>query len=416
MSALMGRIPLVDGPEIREYERKFGEAAGTKYAFSFASGRMALYVILEALGIGPDDEVIIPAFTCVVVPNAIIYRGARPIYVDIQSSTYNIDVTKIEEKIGSRTRAILTQHTFGLVSDVDAILGIAQRYGLVVIEDCAHALGATYHGRKAGSLGRVSYFSTDHSKIISTSTGGMIATNDHELADKIARLQERTPFPSQKRIRKILLTFALEYLLFHPRMCFLGTYIHSIVSGLGLWAYFDDELRLTKPVKYPYPARLSNAQARIGISQLDMLSENLAWRRKLARMYETQIGALGELLEKDYSNHAFLRYTFLVNDRAVWVKHLDGILDMGVWFRSIAHGRDYALHEIGYQPGSCPIAEEVTRHCVNLPTHRRITHPDLLVDLIKGAGESKHLGLRRPARMECDLIGADKQRDSGRLS
>ena len=393
--ALGGRIPLVDGPHITEYERRFAQVTETDYAISFASGRMALYVILEALGIGPGDEVILPAFTCVVVPNAILYRGAQPVYVDIESDTYNIDASQIETKITPQTKAIIAQHTFGLICDVDAISEIARRYGLVVVEDCAHALGASVRGRKAGSLGQVACFSTDHSKVISTSTGGMVTTSDSELAKKVLQLQAATPFLPPKRIQTILITFVLEYLLFHPRFYSIGSYLHGLAGG-RLWrAYFLDELSLTKPTEYPYPCRLSNAQARIGISQLEMLADNLAWRRKLARMFEAQIGCYGHLLEENYDNHAFLRYTFLVENRTAWEKHFEDVLDMGVWFTSVAHGRDRDFDEIGYQIGSCPVAEEVARHCVNLPTHPRVEHPHILMGLLRRACQSEGKGLKR---------------------
>lgn len=375
------------GPHIQAYERRFAEAAGTEFAFSFASGRMGLYAMLEALKIGPGDEVIVPAFTCVVVPNAILYRGARPVYVDIGPRTFNIDVQKIEEKITHKTKAILAQHTFGLVCDIDAIAEIAERYGITVIEDGAHALGAVHGGRAVGSLTRVAFFSTDHSKVISTSTGGIVTTSDPDLARTLAAMQAGTPFLSRRRIRAILATFVAEYLLFHPGLYPVGKYAHGVLSKLRLWPYFYDELSLTKPARYPYPARLSNAQAQIGLSQLALLDANLTWRRRLAKHYEAWIGAYQGLLNSDGSNHAFLRYTFLVDHRDAWEKHFSPVLDMGVWFRTIAGGRDHNLDEIGYAPGSCPVAEEVARHCVNLPTHQRIRRPDLLVERLRRARE-----------------------------
>ncbi|TBR22055.1 aminotransferase DegT, partial [bacterium] len=121
LKSLAGLGPLLEGPAIEEYERRFAEAAGTRRAFSFAAGRHALYRLLEALDIGAGDEVILPAFTCVVVPNAILYRGARPVFVDIAPGTYNIDPSLIETKITPRTRAVIAQHTFGKLCDIDAV-------------------------------------------------------------------------------------------------------------------------------------------------------------------------------------------------------------------------------------------------------------------------------------------------------
>ena len=289
--ALAGQTPLVDGPDIAEYEKCFADATDTLYAFSFASGRMSLYVILEALGIGSKDEIILPAFTCVVVPNAMIYHGIKPVYVDIEPDTYNIDVSKIKEKITPQTKAIYAQHTFGIPCNMDCIARIAKDHGLIVIEDCAHALGASLNGRKVGSLGHVAYFSTDHSKVISTSTGGMITTKDPELARRIQEVQKSTPFLSAKSIKAILWTFVIEYVLFHPRLLSLGSLLHAHLAARRRLFYFYDELLTAKPSQYPYPARLSNAQAKIGLSQIEKLSQNIAWRRRLAQLYDNEIGA-----------------------------------------------------------------------------------------------------------------------------
>jgi len=375
LRGLLGRLPIVDGPEIAAYETAFAEACGARRAFSLAAGRMALYRILEALGIGPGDEVVLPAFTCVVVPNAILYRGATPVYVDIDARTFNIDPRLIEAKLTTRTKAIIAQHTFGLLCDVPAISAIARPRGIAVIEDAAHALGAERGGRRAGSLADAAYFSTDHSKVISTSTGGMVTTSDPALAARLQELQEKTPFLAEGRIRGILRTFVLEWLLEDPRFYALGRWILRVLGRLGLRSYFTDELSLERPAATPYPARLSCAQARIGLSQLRQLPENLAWRRHCAALYGA---ARGETPFAPAGEHVFLRYTFLVEDRAAWIERYRDVLDMGVWFTSVAHGRDHDLGKIGYAAGSCPVAEDAARRCVNLPTHPRISRPELL--------------------------------------
>lgn len=399
MAALMGLCPLDEERVIANYEKAFARAAGVRHAFSFASGRMALYVLLEALGIGPGDEVIVPAFTCVVVPNAILYRGARPVYVDIDPGTFNIDVSQVEARISSRTRAIIAQHTFGLICDIDGITQLAARYKLAVLEDCAHSLGATHRGRACGSLGTAAFFSTDHTKVINTGTGGMLTTDDDALAGRIASIYHRTPFPPAVRIRTLLAAFVVEVLLLHPRVAAVGRYLCGLFWRLTLdCAYFLDELRVSKPTTYPYPARLSSPQAKIGLTQLSDLSANLAWRRHAAAAYEAEMGACAGLLEAGAQNHAFLRYTFLVANRQAWEAHFHEVLDMGVWYTSVAAGRDRDLHEIRYQPGSCPRAEMVARHCVNLPTHPRVNRPERLVERLRSA--------RRTNAVELRLLGA----------
>ena len=382
LAGSFGLLPIVDGPEIEAYETAFAQACGVRHAFSLAAGRMALYRILEALEIGPGDEVILPAFTCVVVPNAIIYRGATPVYVDIDARTFNINARLIEAKLTPRTKAIIAQHTFGLLCDIEAISAIAKPRGIAVIEDAAHALGAERGGRKAGGLADAAYFSTDHSKVISTSTGGMITTNNMTLAERLQSLQEKTPFLPEARIRAILRTFAIEWLLEDPRFYMLGRWGLRVLGRLRLRSYFSDELSLERPASTPYPARLSCAQARIGLSQLRRLPENLAWRRHCAALYRA---ARGEAPFTPAGEHVFLRYTFLVPDRATEIERYRDVLDMGVWFTSVAHGRDQDLAKIGYAAGSCPVAEDAARRCVNLPTHLRISRPELLAERLQGA-------------------------------
>ena len=268
---------------------------------------------------------------------------------------------------------------------MESISKIADKRGLYVIEDCAHALGASFNGSPAGSLGHVAYFSTDHSKVISTSTGGVITTSDPEIAAKIREAQRVTPFLAPKSIRAILWTFIIEYALSHPRLFSAGSLIHAKLSAHRRFFYFYDERLTVKPPKYPYPARLSNAQAKIGISQLERLHENLAFRRALALLYDNEIKAYGKAVKGDFSSSTFLFYTFLVRDRQAWKEHLSPVLNMSVSFTGLREGLECNLHEVGFQEGSCPMAEEVVKHCINLPTHPRLRYPKTLLALLKDA-------------------------------
>jgi perosamine synthetase len=359
-------------PEIvSRYERRFAQCCGVKHGISFGAGRMALYAILEALDIGPADEVIIPAFTCVVVPNALLYRGAVPVYVDIEPHFFNIDVTKVEAAITPRTKALYAQHTFGVPCDVEALRDIGQRRGLPVIEDAAHALGASYHGQPAGSLTEVAFFSTDHSKVINTHLGGMVVTNDDALAVRVRRVQADAPFLDQSLRRRLMRSFLLEYLYFSPRALWLGRTIHPVLARLGFLFFFRDELRTTKPSAYPYPCRLSPEQARLGLSQLENLQQNLAHRRRIADWLENKIGWCG-MASAAVHESTWLRYSFLVRDRARFEAAFGKRFDLGIWFTSVVSGRAHDLLAVGYRPGSCPLGEHVAQHIVNIPTHLRI--------------------------------------------
>ena len=370
-----------DEEQIQLYETEFARITNTSSAFGFAAARMGLYAILEALAIGPGDEVVIPAFTCVVVPNAILYRGAKPVYLDIDPITFNIDVRKVEAAITSKTRALYAQHTFGLLCDVEGLNELGRKYGLPVIEDAALALGARHNADPAGSLTEVAFFSSDYSKIINTQLGGMVTTNNSELAKRLDAVYERTPFLPHSQIRKLLQTFIIQYPLLQPNSYWLGRSLYWLADRMGLFFSFRDELSLEKPTEYPYPAKLSSVQARLGLSQLKGIEANLAHRRMIGLALESRINWLGNILETAATNHVFLRYSFLVKDRDAFVQRFKKHFDLAVWFTSIAHGRDRDLEDIGYRMGSCPIAEYVAQHIVNLPTHNRIDPSFLLASV-----------------------------------
>jgi len=159
--------------------------------FLFWKGRVALYAILKAIGIKEGDEIIIPAFTCVVAADSVIYLRARPVYLDIDPMTYNMDVTQIKGKITEKTRAILAQNTFGLAPDLDNIFKVASRHNLIVIEDCAHGFGGFYKGKSNGTIADVSFFSTQWNKPFSTGLGGFAVTKNPEIAERL-RIMERS--------------------------------------------------------------------------------------------------------------------------------------------------------------------------------------------------------------------------------
>lgn len=383
-SALVGLSPLNEGPDIGPFERAFASAVGTRHAITFGAGRMALYALLEALGVGPGDEVIVPAFTCVVVPNAVLYRGARPVFVDIETRTFNVDPSLLAAKITPRTKAIIAQHTFGLVCDIEEIVRIGRSRGIPVLEDCAHALGAELDGRPAGSLATAAYFSIDHTKMIGAGTGGVATTDDPQLAEVLQAIQHRAPYQTPSRVRQLLVAFIAETVLLSPTVFRVGKYVYSLLRRLALRdAFFCDELDTTRPSAYP--SRLSNAQARIGLNQLVLLSGNLEARRRLALEYDERLGACRGLLAPGGLNHSFLRYSFLVDDRETWIRHLQPVLDLQPWFTSVAHGRDADLAAIGYQAGSCPNAELAAASCINLPTHSRMGKAAGILELLARA-------------------------------
>ena len=365
------RYSIDDDVIIKNYEYEFSKVTGTRYGVSFGSGRMALYSILEALDIKRGDEIIMPAFTCVVVPNALIYHGIKPVYVDIDLKNFNINTTIIENSITNKTRAIYAQHTFGVPCDVVSIQAIAKKHSLRIIEDGAHALGGTIGCTKVGSNSDVAFFSTDHSKTITTYLGGMATTNNNEIAQKLLLIQSSAEFLPKKDVLKIIRTFLLEWIYFSPYLLWLGLVIHKILIKLDYVYSFKDELRIIKPVDYPYPCRLSSMQAQLGLKQLSNIKDNIIHRVSIASWLEKKIGWY-EINNQSLSKISWIRYSFLVKDRDAFIKKFSDRFDLGIWFPTIFGGRDIDFSEVGYNDGSCPNAEFVAEHIVNFPTHQRL--------------------------------------------
>ena len=191
------------GKYIEEFETAFAKFCSTKYAVSCSNGTTALHLALEVLGIKKGDEVIIPDFTMIATSNAVIYSGAKPVLVDSEPETWNIYTSKIQEKITKKTKAIIPMHTYGHPVDMDPLLDIAKDNNLFVIEDAAEAHGAEYKGKKTGSLGNIGCFSFYANKIITTGEGGMITTDDENLAKK-AQLLRNHAFGKPRFLHKEL--------------------------------------------------------------------------------------------------------------------------------------------------------------------------------------------------------------------
>lgn len=179
---------LTQGPKVAAFEQAFAERHQVKHAIATTSCTTALHLILAALGIGAGDEVIVPAFTWVATANVVLYCGATPVFVDVDRETFNLDVSQVKAKITERTKAIIPVHLFGLCADIDALAAVAP--GIPLIEDAACAAGSSYKGRSAGSLGLAGAFSFHPRKSITTGEGGMVTTNDDELAETIRMTAE----------------------------------------------------------------------------------------------------------------------------------------------------------------------------------------------------------------------------------
>lgn len=228
-----------EGPFIKEFEEKFSKRVGRRYGIAVANGSGAIDITIEALGIKDGDEVIMPTFTIVSCIAQIVRSGAKAVLVDSDPTTWNMDVSQIEAKITSKTKAIMIVHIYGLPVDMDPILTLAEKYGLQIIEDAAEMHGQTYRGKPCGSFGDISTFSFYPNKHITTGEGGMIVTDDEELAGKCRSLRN---------------------LCFNPQKRF----VHEMLG---------------------WNMRMTNLQAALGVAQLERLEEFIKKKRRMGRLY-----------------------------------------------------------------------------------------------------------------------------------
>jgi dTDP-4-amino-4,6-dideoxygalactose transaminase len=373
---------LIEGSKIWEFERKFAEYLGAKYAISFGKGRMALNAIIKALKCKKEDEAIIPAYTCFVVPNALYYARIHPIYIDIDPLTYNIDTDKLEEKITPKTKAIIPHHLYGQPCDMKHILEVAKDHDLYVIEDAAQALGAEYHGRKIGIFGDASFFSFNYTKNITTIEGGMAVTNNREIAENLREQQESMAFPPKQYICRLLFNLLNMYILSNP---LLGVYGEGLNYVLGKLIRSKDlsiapeEYMLVKPVNYPF--KLCNVLASIGVSQLTMLDYYNEYRRYIAKRYDEVLQECG--LPPVYviqgAKHVYLRYTIRVKNRRVIKRFFKAnrVILADDWFNYVVHPDTKYKRILGYVPGSCPLAEVSATSIIHIPLHPKMSEDDV---------------------------------------
>ncbi len=350
---------------------------GRKHNVSFNSGRSALLAILSSLDLKRQEEVLLQVPTCNAAVNPILWTGLKPVFVDSKKDTFNIDPEDLERKITSKSRAILVQHTFGLPADVERIQEIAKRNNLILIEDCAHSLGAAYKGKKVGTFGKVAFFSFSRDKIVSSVYGGMASTDDNLLAQKIKSFQKKAGDPSSCWIFQQLIHPLLFNCVILPSYGFLNI-------GKGFLIFCQQLRVLSKAVHWKekrgrkpsyFPKKMPNALAILALKQLKKLERFNDHRKKIAAVYYDLLKDSSWNLPYVPENreHVFLRFTLKSSKARETIKKAwaSNIL-IGDWYTSPIVPDDTQLDKMGYQKGSCPNAEELSAMMLNLPTHINI--------------------------------------------
>ncbi|MCZ2808999.1 MAG: DegT/DnrJ/EryC1/StrS family aminotransferase [Candidatus Bathyarchaeota archaeon] len=260
---------VTQGSKVEEFEKLFAEYCGAKYGIATSSGTTAIHVALASIGIQHGDEVITTPLSCVSTANPILYLNAKPIFADVESSTLNLDPATTRKKLSTKTKAILPVHMFGHPVDLDPILEIAEKHGIYIVEDAAHALGAKYKGKAVGSLGHIACFSFYGDKIITTAEGGIVLTNNEALAEKMRMLRNH----GMNKHRK-----------FH----------HSILG---------------------YNYKMSDIHAAIGTVQMQKLDKYIQKRRTNVEYLNKQLNGLALNLptEQDYAFNVYYVYHLIAD-------------------------------------------------------------------------------------------------------
>jgi UDP-4-amino-4,6-dideoxy-N-acetyl-beta-L-altrosamine transaminase len=349
---------LTTGPKVKEFEEKTQEYLGCKKAVGLTSCTGGLHIALAALGIGPGDEVIVPTYTFVASAHVVAWLGAKPVLVDVEKDTFNIDPDAIEKAITPNTKAIMPVHFAGHACDMDRIMEIAKKHKLFVVEDAAHAIGTEYKGKKIGNFGGATVFSFYVTKAITTAEGGMVVTNDEEFGKKLKRLSY----------------FGVDKDAFNR------------YTDKGNWYYEIIELG--------YKYNMDNIQGAMGVEQLSKIEKFIAKRRKLAKLYTKLFKGMPGIItptEKKYTKHPYHLYPVLLDVEKAGIARADLInklkeynIGTSVHFIPL-HLHPYYQKTYGYKRGDFPVAEYLFDREISLPLYPGMKKEDVqyVVEAIK---------------------------------
>ena len=339
---------LTQGPKVRAFEEAFAQRHRVDHALATTSCTTALHLALAALGVGPGDEVIVPAFTWVATANVVLYCGATPVFVDVLPDSFNIDPQAVEAAVTGKTRAVIPVHLFGLCADIDALRAVLPA-GVAIVEDAACAAGAEYHGRPAGGLGDAGCFSFHPRKSITTGEGGMLTTQDGALAERAERLRNH---------------------------------------GAGV----PEEVRHSGPAPYLMPSfdelgfnyRMTDLQGAVGLVQLGKLDRFVAERDRWARWYIQTLSRYQWLqmpLVPDGYRHAWQSFVTVVSPDAPLARNeiMERLHAAGISTRPGTHAvtdLGYYRDRFGTDPRGFPVASMLASQSMALPLHNRMSEED----------------------------------------
>lgn len=358
----------------KKYQDKIAEKldAQAKSVFLYWKGRVGLYAILKAMKIQKGDEVIQQAFTCVVVPNAVIYAKATPVYVDIEKDTLNTSLKRINEKVTENTKCIIIQNTFGLSSEVEEIVAFAKEKGIYTIEDCTHGFGGTYNGKPNGTYCDAAFYSSQWNKPFSTGIGGMVLINNESLLKSINEVNKDLIQPSGfKNFQLSLLIKARKYLITGGTYWFLLK-LYRFLSKKG-WVIGSSDQKEITSIEMPenYFMDASKVQFKNGIKAIKKLDQQLKARKRNALNFHTFLKEKNKFHypESTIENHSFLKYPIFVKNRSEFMEKAEkNKIPLGDWFESMLHPVNQDLSPWSLNENEFGNAREAAAHILNLPT------------------------------------------------
>jgi perosamine synthetase len=386
------RGELIEGPHVAEFEAAFGKRVNGRPAVSTSYGRMAFYYLLRAFAFPAGSEIVFPALTFWVVPEIARVLGLTPVFADVDPGTFNLTPKSFQRAITSKTVAVVPTHLWGLPCDMDEIAGIAARHGIMVIEDCAHALGATYRKRPVGTLGDAAFFSFQMIKPLNTYGGGMAVARDRVIANRVRKLAESAPLPAIKAIKEKLWRGRVQRIATRPSVFTWTLFPAVYVTTRFNWSidmYFWEPIRKLEPLPADYHVRYANVQAALGLEGLRHLN---GWQRqterhaaRLSAVLSNVPGVRVPAVPSDRT-HTFYQYSAYVPERDIVVARC---LRRGVDIETLHVDVCTALDLFGGAAKASPGANETTQ-AIQIPVYESLTDAELerVASVVRGAVES----------------------------
>lgn len=366
---------------VREFEESFANYIGTKHAIAVSAGRVGMKLLLEALNLKRGDEIMFPAYTLKDLIFIVQNMGLKPVLVDIEKNSFNINPDLIEEKITSKTKAIIATHIFGLPCNIEKVIKIADKHNIYVIEDCCHAHGAEFKSKKVGCFGIGGFFSFNQIKLISTFEGGMITTNDDRISKFVREKVKKFPISENEILKRILLGYLENFILETPLFCVFSN-LFFLKSTRELFNKFYISYHQRIRTKY---SKYTNLQAFLGLKQLEVLDEKIKMRIKKVKLLKSLLNKKIKLQE-ERGNYKHVYFYFIVRSnkdsriiqRKLWKKGLDvGIKE------EITDDCTKILNEFHDE---CPVTHEIFNTAIQIPIHENFTEENIhrIADILNG--------------------------------